>query len=228
LLSGCIGENNGFDVNKVIEAQKNVKQYTFESEITAGKTEMQQSISINEKIDTENRKMYINTNIRGQNEESYIIGEEVYTKKKGQWSKVKREDVWNNSNQESKYESTVEILKSPNTKIEVIGEENIDGDVCYIVNITPDTEKLKEQIAKWIGGDRAGVEYTLNVSSYTLYVSKATNFIKKRYLNASMAVSVRGMKVEAEMTFVSKYKDINKPVDIQLPEEARNAETISQ
>ncbi len=226
LLSGCIGTNqNGFDVNKVIEAQKNVKQYAFESEITAGKTGMQQSISMNGTVDTKNLKMYINTNIKGQNEESYLIGEEAYTKKNGQWSKMKKDDLWNNSNQ---YETTVEILKSPNTKIEVIGEENVDGDVCYIVNITADTEKLKEQFAKSIGGGMAGVEYTLNVSSYILYVSKATNFIKKEYLNTSMAVSAQGINVEVEMTFVFRYKDINKPADIQLPKEARNVETTSQ
>ena len=226
LLSGCIGTNqNGFDVNKVIEAQKNIKQYAFEGEITAGKTGMLQSISMNGKIDTENLKMYVNTNIKGQNEESYIIGEEAYTKKNGQLSKMKKDVLWNNSNQ---YESTVEILKSPNTKIEVLGEENIDGDVCYIVNITADTEKLKEQFVKNMGGGRVGVEYTLNVSSYTLYVSKATNFIKKEYQNASIVVSAQGINVVAEMTVMFKYKDINKPSDIQLPEEAKNVETTSQ
>ncbi len=221
LLSGCIGTNqSGFDVNKVVEAQKNVKQYTFESEITAGKKGMQQSISMNGNVDMENLKMYVNTKVREQNEESYIIGEEAYIKKNGQWSKMEKNDLWNNLNQ---YGSTVEILKSPNTKIEIIGEENVDGDVCYIVNITADTEKLKEQFAKSMGGGMTGVEYTLNVSSYTLYVSKATNFIKKEYLNASMVVSAQGMNVEVEMTFMFKYKDINKQVDIQLPEEAKNA-----
>ncbi|CEG12260.1 hypothetical protein MSIBF_A2080009 [groundwater metagenome] len=222
LLSGCIGTNqNGFDMNKVIEAQKNIKQYAFEGEITAGKTGMQ----MNGKIDTENLKMYVNTNINGQNEESYIIGEEAYTKKNGQWSKMKKDVLWNNSNQ---YESTVEILKSPNTKIEVLGEENVDGDVCYIVNITADTEKLKEQFVKSMGGGKVGVEYTLNVSSYTLYVSKATNFIKKEYQNAYIVVSEQGINLGAEMTVMFKYKDINKPSEIQLPEEAKNVETTSQ
>ncbi len=227
LLSGCIGTNqSGFDANKVIEAQKNVNQYVFEGEITLGKTGMQQSISMNGKVDAENLKMYVNTNIMGQNEELYLIGEETYIKNNnGQWNKMKKDDLWNNSN---RYGSTVEILKSPNTKIEILGEENVDGDVCYIVNITADTEKLKEQFAKSMGGGISEVEYNLNVSSYTLYVSKATNFIKKEYLNASMVVSAQDMNVEVEITFVFRYKDINKPVDIQLPEEARNAETTSQ
>ncbi|MDI6730940.1 MAG: hypothetical protein QMD06_05295, partial [Candidatus Altarchaeum sp.] len=226
LLSGCIGTNQSeFDVNKIIEAQKNVKQYAFDGEITAGKTGMQQSIFINGKVDTENLKMYINTNIMGQNEESYLIGKETYTKKNGQWSKMKKDDLWNNSNQ---YEITVEILKSQNTKIEILGEENVDGDVCYIVNITADTEKLKEQFAKSVGESMAGVEYTLKISSYTLYVSKATNFIKKEHLNAIIAASAQDKNVEVEMTFVFEYKDINKPANIQLPEEAKNAETTSQ
>lgn len=221
LLSGCIedSKNSNLDVNKVIEAQQNVKQYTFEGEITAGKMGMQQSIFRNGKVDVENKKKYVNTTMMGQNIESYIIGEELYIKTNGQWAKMKNENLWNNTNQ---YESTVEILKSQNTTVKVVGEENVDGDICYKVEVVPDAEKLKEQFAKSAGETIAAkVEYNLNVSSYTLYISKATNFIKKEHLSANMAVSVQGTNVEVEMTYTFKYKDINKPIDINLPEEAK-------
>ncbi|NCN69418.1 MAG: hypothetical protein GW904_06790, partial [Candidatus Altiarchaeum hamiconexum] len=116
------------------------------------------------------------------------------------------------------YEKTVEILKSSQTKIDVVGEESVDGVVCYKVNVVPDAEKLKEQISK--NSTVPGIE-TINVSSYTVYVDKATNFIKKEDANFDIDISVRGMKmkINGQMKFV--YNGINKQIDIQLPEEPK-------
>jgi len=225
LLSGCIGENN-FDINKVIEAQKNVKQYVFESKITMHMAGISQLIFINKTVDTENKKIYINMNttIPGQqNIKIYIISDKMYTNQNGMW-KMKNDYLWNSPQE---YESTLEILKSPNTKVNVTGEESVDGEVCYKINISADTEKLKEHLVKNLGGSNARVAYTLNVSSYTLYISKATNFIKKEEINANVTMSSQGMNIEIEMTYISKYKYINKPTDIQLPEEARNTTAIN-
>jgi len=225
LLSGCIGENE-FDINKVIEAQKNVKQYVFESKITMHMAGISQLIFINKTVDTENKKIYINMNttIPGQqNIKIYIISGKMYTNQNGMW-KMKNDYLWNSPQE---YESTLEILKSPNTKVNVTGEESVDGEVCYKINISADTEKLKEHLVKNLGGSNARVAYTLNVSSYTLYISKATNFIKKEEINANVTMSSQGMNIEIEMTYISKYKDINKPTDIQLPDEARNTTAIN-
>ncbi len=73
------------------------------------------------------------------------------------------------------------------------------------------------------------VNYTVHAYSYTIYVEKATNFIKMQDTYISVETSVQGEKRTAmgiQMTY--RYKYINKQVDIQLPEEAKNAETMNQ
>ncbi len=230
LLSGCIGsEGGGFDVNKVIEAQKNVKSYVFESEISYGGAGMGITMPMNGKVDVENKKMYMNMSMMGQNMEMYLIGDEMYMEQAGQWIKMTKSDLEQESSgmagfedQAKQYEKTTEILKSPKTKIDVAGEETVDGVACYKVNIVPDAEKLKEQLGK-SSEMMQGMEYTLNVSSYTIYVDKVTNFIKKEDVKFDMEVSAQGTKMKIGMQMKFVYKDINKPVDIQLPEEAINA-----
>lgn len=225
LLSGCIGsDGGGFVVNKVVEAQKNVKQYTFESEIIIYKVpgmEAPVTMPMNGKVDVENKKMYINISTA----ELYLIGGEMYIKQAEQWIKMTKSDLEQGRSGMSgfedlakQYEKTVEILKSSQTKIDVVGEESVDGVVCYKVNVVPDAEKLKEQISE--NSTVPGIE-TINVSSYTVYVDKATNFIKKEDANFDIDISVRGMKmkINGQMKFV--YNGINKQIDIQLPEEPK-------
>ncbi|OQX21910.1 MAG: hypothetical protein BWK75_02100 [Candidatus Altiarchaeales archaeon A3] len=235
LLSGCIGsEGGGFDVNKVIEAQKNIKQYTFESEISYGGAGMGFTMPMNGKVDVENKKIHINMSMMGQNMEMYLIGNEMYMKQAGQWIKMTKSDLERDSSgvsgfgdQANQYEKTTEILKSPKTKIDVVGEETVDGVTCYKVNVVPDVEKLKEQLGKSAGMTR-GMEYLINGSSYTIYVDKTTNFIKKEDINSTMEMSAQGMKMNIYMQMKFVYKDLNKPVDIQLPEEVRNAKSMTE
>jgi len=229
LLSGCIGsDGGGFVVNKVVEAQKNVKQYTFESETIIYKVpgmEAAVTMHMNGKVDVENKKMYINISTAELIVELYLIDGEMYRKQAEQWIKMTKSDLEQGRSGMSgfedlakQYEKTVEILKSSQTKIDVVGEESVDGVVCYKVNVVPDAEKLKEQISK--NSTVPGIE-TINVSSYTVYVDKATNFIKKEDANFDIDISVQGMKMKINMQMKFVYNDINKQIDIQLPEEPK-------
>lgn len=227
LLSGCV-EEKGFDANKVIEAEKNVKQYTFEGEISYGGAGMEYTMPVKGKVDTENKKMYMSMSIMGQSMEIYLIGDEIYTKQAGQWTKMPKSDLKESKgmtgfdDETKRYEKTIEILKDPKTKIKVVGEEAVNGVTCYKVNIVPDAEKLKEQMGKDLG--MQGMKYTINATSYTIYVDKNTNFIKKEEINYTIGISA--LKMNIGMTLI--YKNINKPVNIQLPEEAKNAKEVKE
>jgi len=222
LLSGCV-ENQTFDVNKVIEAQKNVKQYEFESKMSYGALGMTVSMTANGKVDIENKKAYINMSMMGLEMEMYIIGDEAYIKQAGQWIKMTKEGMnglkmtgmTSFGDQENQFKGTAEILKSPKTKINVVGEEKIDDVLCYKVNVVPDEGKLKEQLNV----------SDINISSYTIYVDKATNLIKKVNVNMTVEMSVQDMKMKMDAHIETKYKNINKPINIQLPEEAKNAKS---
>jgi len=222
LVSGCV-ENQTFDVNKVIEAQKNVKQYEFESKMSYGALGMTMSMPMNGKVDVENKKAYINMSMMGLEMEMYIIGDEAYIKQAGQWIKMTKEDMnglkmtgmTSFGDQANQFKGTAEILKSPKTKINVVGEEKIDDVLCYKVNVVPDKEKLKEQLNV----------SDINISSYTIYVDKATNLIKKANVNMTVEMSVQDMKMKMDAHIETKYKNINKPINIQLPEEAKNAKS---
>jgi len=235
LLSGCV-ENQTFDVNKVIEAQKNVKQYEFESKMSYGALGMTVSMPMNGKVDVENKKAYINMSMMGSEMEMYIIGDEMYIKQAGQWIKMTKEDMNESEmtgmnsfgDQANQYEKTTEILKSPKTKINVVGEEKIDDVLCYKVNVVPDEEVLKEQMNKEMGAMQGNNGYDINVSSYTIYVDKATNLIKKEDMNLSVEMSVQDMKMKMDAHTETKYTNINKPIDIQLPEEAKNAKSMKE
>lgn len=231
LLSGCIEE---FNIDKVIEAQKNVRQYTFESEIIYGAAGTTFNVSMNGKVDIENNKMYVNITMMEEGVEMYLIGDEIYMMQAGQWVKVPRSNLpWTSGGAYfegiADHNKTAEILKSPKTKIKVVGEEIVDRVACYKVDIVPDPEKLKDQVGKGLGmpQDLAmnyTINYTINVSSYIIYVDKTTNFIKREDINSTIEIFMQGMKI-MEMSAQRKFvrKDINKEIDIQLPEEAKSA-----
>ncbi len=141
-----------FDVNKVIKAQKNVNSYAFEGDIGIGMGQEYTFGSMNGKIDIENKKRYIYAKFSPRTDtEIYLIGYEAHIKNENGWTKMPISDYFDRKNrfeiigiESYENDQIIEILKSPYTKVDVVGEKIVDRVACYKVKIVPEDEKLKE------------------------------------------------------------------------------------
>ncbi|HID44052.1 MAG TPA: hypothetical protein EYP30_09855 [Archaeoglobaceae archaeon] len=177
--------------------------------------------------------------------EMYYIESEMYMKMDmgvpefpARWMKMKMpEENWESQNQ---LDQQLELLNV--SEIEILGSEEIDGIECYVLKITPDMEKLWEVITNRPGINEQMKELNdfdlgdIVKETYVKYwITKDTKFPIKTLTRMKMELTPEIMSTsdanvsgfQPSMTMDSeieiKYYDYNEPVEIELPEEARNA-----
>lgn len=148
------------------------------------------------------------------------------------------ETMWN---QQDQMNQQVELLK--NAEINVIKEETIDNSSCYVVSAKIKPEILKEQMEEQMNqfaqasGSQLPVETSnLNIKEYNFiyWVDQESFFVRKcdftAMLDFAMTAGEEGneqaINNQMKMSGTFKYYDLNKPVEINLPVEAQNAQTV--
>jgi hypothetical protein len=155
-----------------------------------------------------------------------------------QWVKEKLPDyAWTSANP---LDQQIEFLQTA-FQVTKLGTEKIDGVDCYIIQVTPDMEAL----SKWLlsqqqstGLDMGNIDLSKMFKSYSVkeWISKDAYLPVKADINVSLEILPQDMgdtpesagmdKMTINMSEQVKYYDHGKPVIIQLPPEAQNAEEI--
>lgn len=192
------------------------------------------------KIDYINQQFFITGNIKQEilgmrqefDMEGYFHDGYQYTKVMNQWIKTKPHiNYFENQDNFNEY---IDLIDK--SKIEILDEEIIDGKSLYKIKIVPDLELLGNII---IEQDIQFSEFDLNfqeaIKNYTMYywIDKNDFFIKKVYQEIAMDIKPeylldKNQKLEfsAEMFMIaeSKFYDFNQKIEINIPQEALNAQ----
>jgi hypothetical protein len=156
------------------------------------------------------------------------------------WIKMKLTDeLWT---QQSRMTSMTEFLKSP-LNVEQLGSENIRGIDCYVLSITPDMKSIYEWMAGQTFAGQSGMDpANLNMSPSTgdfkikEWISKTDYLVTRQQIGIKFNVSKGSTttapsgtqnKIAMDMSALLDYYDYGKPVVIQLPPEALNAQEMS-
>jgi hypothetical protein len=150
-----------------------------------------------------------------------------------QWSKMKMPDIL--SANQSELAKQADFLKTAQ-KVTLLGSEKVDGVDCYILQIDPDMQKIKD----WLSSQNSGLDLsTMNSQSYKSYTFKQwisqDDFLPIKVIQ-DMTVEIlpgangsTGSDFEKESYSIhaeGKFYDHNKPVTIELPPEAQNAREL--
>lgn len=126
-------------------------------------------------------------------------------------------------------------------KIGFVKYESVDGSQCYVLQVVPDLQAMKEWLdeEQLTAGsfDWSQVENLGDIFKeiyYTLWVAKDTKLIKKMQLAMSMELTAAQAgvtesdfdKMTMDIAMSMALKDFNKPVSIILPDEAKDAEEM--
>jgi hypothetical protein len=150
-----------------------------------------------------------------------------------QWTKMKlTEEVWA---QQSQLSSMTDFLKSP-INLELFGSENVKGVDCYVLSINPDMKSL----SSWMAGRMQSGQSSMDLSSlgtsemfqgFTVkeWIAKDSFRVAKQQIRIKLnPTSEPGINSSTNMDIqaVLTYYDYGKPVAVQLPAEALNAEEL--
>jgi len=174
----------------------------------------------------------------------YFINNTLYTKMDmgiptmpSQWTKnTMPEEYWESQNQ---IDQQMELLNI--SKVELLGDEKVSDVDCYVLKLTPDLEKYWEIVMKQEGLSELMQSLKQNVSfdmgklikemSIKQWIAKDTKCPVKTEVQIKMAMSSADLDLETDEEFTMTidqrtnmfFYDYNKPVTIELPEEAESA-----
>ncbi len=232
LLSSC-SMLSGELKEKIIEANSNIQ--TYESDMTyvmsmkmdiMGETmETETSMDTHAEVDIENQKMHMVMTMEdemfGEMEtESYFLDNRMYTNTMGQWMEMDFEmDLWSKNDN---LEQSLDYLTSGSVKI--LSDEEINGRNHYVIQVDPDLAVLAGAISEeqFEYGEEINYDELFEEYSLTFWVDKKTFVISKTAIDFTMVEEGFEMDISMAVT----YYNINKPLDITLPEEALNAPNL--
>ena len=152
-----------------------------------------------------------------------------------QWMRMKLSpEMWQQQNQ---LDRQIQVLKTA-IKVTSLGEETVDGTLCYVLSVTPDMAALAGFLASEMQ-QGSTTDFLENADLSRLFKSVVIKewVSKQDYLPMKLdmrmglemlpedvgAKSTDFTRMAMEMSIVGKYYDYNKPLDITLPAAAAGA-----
>ena len=269
LITGCDGQDaNSQEVNdivsQVMETNASVDTCRFEMSIlqnlrlekTADYDDIPDSMTLTGEgegmLDAVNREMQmkLSTNVEMAGEavesmllETYVVDGYMYSMFPNQegdieWVKMTAPtDMWDKQNQLAQQAEMLETADS----IEYLGEENVDGVDCYVVEINPSEEainKLLSQIDMPVSANQLNVNFSNIFEDLVIkqWVAKDSKLFIKTEEKAAIELEPKdiGMsgnefqKMMIDVDIVMKFYDYNKPLSVELPAEALEATEIPE
>jgi len=159
--------------------------------------------------------------------ETYSIDDTMYLKLKvpgqrEQWVKTSLPvGYWQTQNP---FQQDLDLLKV--SKVEIVGEEKIGEQNCYVVNVVPTKERVADIVRQQtaalsqLGGQIAGVNPAQVSQDMVLkqWIAADTFLSPKKQLQITLKTDT-----QVSMDIVMTYSGYNQPVAINLPPEAKNA-----
>ena len=185
--------------------------------------------------DNENQKMQMEMNISGiatgagslnAQIKEYLIGDTAYMwtdmpdSPKG-WT---RYDIptymWDTQNYPKKLADIIY-----NAEIKILKIQKVGGVNCYVVEIHPDVDAVLDMMGSMYGSDMMGLtEDILSDYNCTGWYAQDTFYPMKFYVECNLNMEEGADKLTGKVTMTEELYDYNKPVTVQLPSAARDAE----
>ncbi len=178
-----------------------------------------------------------NNNATSGKSETYILNDTVYIGLDGNWTSLKLPNadlIWDRQNM---VKNQAELLN--NSEIELLGSENVDGQDTYKVKVVPDMNTYSAVVSEQVGSVLPVAALNLtemfrNSSlEWTSWITKDTHLLKKNEIQMNLVVTPETMGMPAnetgnfemhiDATATTTFSDFNQPVEIILPEGAKNA-----
>jgi len=219
---------------KISAASKKIKAYAFELTVKSTFGNKRFTMYGEGKVDLEAEKMHmvLTLEVEGSSfkQEMYLIGTTAYIKVFGMWYKqAYPEDFWEEARRMG--EKSLEIIKK--SKASVKGVEVIDGVKAYKIEIILTEETAKEALKIAMGGTFYSTSAMIKEMGFKEvkvieWVDTENYYLIKTYciMRGSKKDPSTGKTIDITIEVEYKFSDINKPVQIVLPEEAKGAKEI--
>jgi hypothetical protein len=231
--------------DEIIKANTNLNSYDFEGKMNMimildteeESFEIGSETSMIGEIDREKKQAKIKMDVKTTMAEmpiemtfdTYIMDEYIYVGIMGQWSKIKyEEDEWVEQDQ---VEQMLQLVYSGDITLD--GTETINEKEYYKVTIKPDLEKLAELVLQTQElipfAEITNIQDLIRDYEETIWINKETYIIEITKSKGTIVMSAKDFGEEGEgelkMIYDSEFtmNNINKNVNINLPNEAINA-----
>ncbi len=173
--------------------------------------------------------------------ETYILNDTIYMGMDGNWSSIKLPDadqIWARQNM---VWNQADLLNR--SELVILGSEKFEGQDAYKVKVTPDIETYSIVLTGQVGSILPIV--ALNISEmyknsppeWTAWISKEGYYLLKNEILMNLTVTPEAMglvsdevgdfEMDIDLATTAVFQDFNQPVEISLPEEAKNTTTIT-
>jgi outer membrane murein-binding lipoprotein Lpp len=177
----------------------------------------------------------------------YMLQDWIYMKLKmaelgEKWVKMPVSEEMENAYDMNVVNDQLALIESY-TEVQLLKHETVENSECYVLNIVPDVVKLMQ----WAMGQQgAGEEFSFNEIAalkdafkelnYIMWIVKDTKYVKKVTLDMRMEMNSGQMgttgadfdNMTMNIEFAMLLRDYNNPVSIVLPDEALNAQEMTQ
>lgn len=248
LISACDSHKLDIEIEEfkeqVLKANAQIQTYDFEmtSDVKMNFDFLDEKISSSMNmnyagiVDRENNQMKLkstsNVDRQGSVEtiemDMYLIDNYTYIYMMGNWMKMPLEYEY--MDEQDQIDLTTNLIDSGTIIYD--GEEEVDGKNYYVVTLKPDLKKFVETALSTLGmeeviGGVEGLEDLIKEYETKLWINKETFIIEMTQEYLVMNVNeIEGQ--QANLYFIvnsqTKMKNINEPVNIQLPKDAINAQ----
>lgn len=240
-----IAEAETYDeiIQKFFAAVDNLKTCKITGETLTRIGEVETEAELDGKIDLANERAFFHQKMRTEGPDGivtrevdiYLMEDDAYVKEEGRWVKSQMigEMMWGMI--EKLRGSEFREFERWGLRGDIVGDEVIDGENCYVISqVVKDPERFREYLKSFIheglpqGAPTPLIE-NLEVYSMKWLISKDTYLTVKA--SAEFGYTFRVGPKSNELIDVTieqnaRYFDHNKPVEIELPEEALFAEEL--
>lgn len=182
-----------------------------------------------------------NNNTTSGRSETYILNDTIYMSMDGNWTALKLPDadlIWIRQNIVM---NQAELIN--NSQIELVGSEVVNGQDAYKVKVVPSMNTyaavLSEQVGSILPVAALNITEVYKNSSlnWVSWITKDTHLLEKNEIQMGLVVTPEtiGMKANETGDFemhvntdaTTTFSSFNQPVNIVLPEEAKNAKVMA-
>jgi len=228
---------------KVIDTSKKLRTYKLDMKVTTtvrvgGQTQTMKFKGTGE-VDRESKKLHMKFTFKvGEYEaeqEIYVIEDTMYMKIMEKWYKSSTPGIWE---MQEIMNATLRVMKY--MKAEVKGIERVNGKETYKLVLKP-SGISKEELTKLLlnasgitglssmtGASELWKNMTFKSFELEMWVDKETGILLKSKTKLTMEVRIKETVSYVTSETELEIKDINVPVSIELPPEAKEAKPIEK
>lgn len=239
LLAGCAtlaGDDTSPDEPDVsadelqsasLDAMAEIETATVSTEMTAtADSETVVNVTADGVVDYDAERMHVTTETKGALGETeitqYVVNGTLYMNMDGEWVKgnASEQSVW----QSDKLSQQADLLEEAD--LNVTGETTVDGHDVYVVEADIDGETLQSIVNEKAGSQEMMPGETPEISnvSVTQYIDVDDSYVRATEMSVEMTTGGQTMTMEMSV----ELSEINEPVEIELPEEAEDADEFDQ